>query len=188
MWGFKMTSLGLMNSMNRLELADALLEKHQEFAELIADLTEAQFLQAPENKWNAGQQLDHLYRSIRPLALAYRLPSIVPALLFGKSKAGSGSYKQLVQRYQAKLDAGAKATAAYQPQAIPYSVRRKASSALLDNASITANKIRSRTEQQLDEYRLPHPLIGKVSFREMGYFTIYHVGHHLELTKKYAGL
>ena len=38
----------------------------------------------------------------------------------------------------------------------------------------------------LDKYVLPHPLLGKVTLREMLYFTIHHNEHHLELLK--AGL
>ncbi len=34
------------------------------------------------------------------------------------------------------------------------------------------------SEEELDKYILPHPLMGKVTLREMLYFTIYHVQHH----------
>ena len=35
--------------------------------------------------------------------------------------------------------------------------------------------------KDLDVYILPHPLLGKVTLREMLYFTIHHNEHHLEL-------
>jgi len=34
------------------------------------------------------------------------------------------------------------------------------------------------SEQDLDELILPHPLLGKLTLREMMYFTMYHVLHH----------
>jgi hypothetical protein len=34
-------------------------------------------------------------------------------------------------------------------------------------------------EAQLDQYLVPHPLLGKITLRELGYFTIYHTQHHL---------
>ena len=34
------------------------------------------------------------------------------------------------------------------------------------------------SEEDLDYYVLPHPLLGKLTLREMLYFTIYHVKHH----------
>jgi len=33
-------------------------------------------------------------------------------------------------------------------------------------------------EADLDQYRLPHPLLGKLTIREMLYFTIYHNLRH----------
>jgi hypothetical protein len=34
------------------------------------------------------------------------------------------------------------------------------------------------SEDDLDSIRLPHPLLGKLTVREMLYFAVYHVGHH----------
>ena len=46
-------------------------------------------------------------------------------------------------------------------------------------------KIELFSEQDLDSHILPHPLLGKLTFREMLYFTIYHVQHHQDLMLKY---
>ena len=35
------------------------------------------------------------------------------------------------------------------------------------------------SEHKLDRCILPHPLLGKLTLREMIYFTIYHMEHHL---------
>jgi hypothetical protein len=40
------------------------------------------------------------------------------------------------------------------------------------------------SEAQLDEYVLPHPILGKLTIREMLYFTIYHATHHHLATLK----
>lgn len=42
----------------------------------------------------------------------------------------------------------------------------------------------SKTCDELDKYILPHPLLGKLTIREMMYFTIYHVEHHKKLTER----
>jgi hypothetical protein len=44
-------------------------------------------------------------------------------------------------------------------------------------ASLSA-RVEGFSEQQLDLLILPHPLLGKLTLREMIYFTIYHAGHH----------
>jgi hypothetical protein len=41
--------------------------------------------------------------------------------------------------------------------------------------------IRRWDEAALDRYRLPHPLLGKLTLREMLYFTLYHLGHHAQI-------
>jgi len=43
-------------------------------------------------------------------------------------------------------------------------------------------RVRKYNEQQLDSYILPHPLIGKLTLREMLYFTLYHAEHHHKQT------
>ena len=42
----------------------------------------------------------------------------------------------------------------------------------------------SFSEKQLDTFILPHPLLGKLTLREMLYFTIYHAEHHKKQTLK----
>ena len=39
-------------------------------------------------------------------------------------------------------------------------------------------------ERDLDKYRLPHPVLGKISVREMLFFTHYHDLHHLEIVRR----
>ena len=41
-----------------------------------------------------------------------------------------------------------------------------------------SEKIDRFSETELDQFILPHPLLGKLTLREMIYFTIYHVEHH----------
>ena len=44
-------------------------------------------------------------------------------------------------------------------------------------------KVENWKESDLDKYVLPHPLLGKISLREMLYFTDFHILHHNTLTK-----
>ena len=37
------------------------------------------------------------------------------------------------------------------------------------------------TESQLDAYRLPHPLLGRLTVREMMLFTLIHNQHHVDV-------
>jgi len=46
------------------------------------------------------------------------------------------------------------------------------------------SKLDKFTENELDRYILPHPLLGKLTLREMLFFTIYHIEHHEKLIKR----
>jgi hypothetical protein len=174
--------------LTREQLAAELLHQHRSFANFVASLDQNRYAYAPPGKWNAGAQLDHLIRSVRPLVLAYRLPVWLPGLLFGPSKNGSAAFADIARRYEAQLKAGAKATGAYIPKGIPFADRQRGLEALLEAAERVAGMIRRMPEATLDRYRLPHPLIGKLSYREMAYFTIHHVGHHEASLRLLSGM
>jgi hypothetical protein len=40
------------------------------------------------------------------------------------------------------------------------------------------------SERDLDRILLPHPLLGKLTTREMLFFTLYHDRHHVEAAKR----
>jgi len=74
-------------SMTKTDIQNNLLKNHQHFIAAIQSLSEEEFLLSLNNKWSAGQQLDHVYRSVKPLAMALTLPKFLPALFFGKANS-----------------------------------------------------------------------------------------------------
>jgi len=83
-----------------------------------------------------------------------------------------------------KLENGGKATRRFIPRTITLNQKETIIKALNKNTSVLCSKVEKFTEQELDTLILPHPLLGKLTIREMLYFTIYHVGHHHEITKR----
>ena len=164
--------------MNKQEIVAKLLENHQKFADFAANLSEPDFMFAPDGKWTAGQQLKHIARSVSPLAKALALPKFVPHLLFGKTDHESIDFETLVNNYRQKLADGGKATGKYVPPEIGFEERLELKNTLLARVEELTGRIDKFSENQLDEYVLPHPLLGNLTIREMLYFTIYHVEHH----------
>lgn len=160
------------------ELARQLRESHGNFADLINSLGETDYLGAPSGKWSAGQQLDHLVKSVQPVNLAFGLPAWLLRILFGNANRPSRTYDELVARYQAKLAAGGRAPSAFVPSPARWERRTLL---LLRFEKLTEKliqKTQNRSEEDLDTLLLPHPLLGKLTLREMLYFTIYHAQHH----------
>ena len=167
--------------MNREEIIAKLKDHHTTFIRTVESLNEDEFNFAKEGKWNAGQTLDHLSRAVGALDKALMLPKFLFAGLFGKSNRPSKSYEALVMKYREKLAAGGKAHGRYLPKKISFTGRQKAFSALQKSIERICNRLGNYSEMQLDEYILPHPLLGKITMREMMYFTCYHAEHHRQI-------
>ena len=127
-------------------------------------------------KWTPVQQLDHIRKSVAPVRLAFTLPKFFLRIIFGKANRPSRTYPELVMKYKAKLEAGGKSPAQFVPD---ITVDRSKLVVSLQNHILALGKNVDRfSELELDQLILPHPLLGKLTLREMLFFTIYHVEHH----------
>jgi len=168
---------------NKQELSSALEEKVNAFNNYVASLNKEQFEANPGDKWSAGQNLDHLIRSIRPLQLAYSLPKFILRIAFGKANRPSRSYEEIVQKYVSKLATGGRASGPFIPPVILFEQKDSLIKKYTRHKKKLTGKIGNHSEEDLDKYILPHPLLGKVTLREMIFFTIHHNEHHLETLK-----
>jgi hypothetical protein len=169
---------------SKQDLKAMLLKNYEDFAEYVENQSDTAFEDTPNGKWSSGQNLDHLYRAIRPVNLGLWLPKWMPKLLFGKSNRLSKTYDVLVAKYQSKLQAGAVASGVFIPPIIHISKRTYLLKKLRQERDTMIRLIDKWTERELDTLLLPHPILGKLTVREMLFFTIYHAEHHLEMLKK----
>jgi hypothetical protein len=168
---------------NKPQIIAALNEKVDAFNQYILPLNKEQFEVSPNGKWSAGQNLDHLIRAIKPLQVAYALPKFAIVVMFGKTNRASKTYDELVIKYKAKLAAGGRASGPFIPPAVGFEKKDELIKKYTKQKQKLITKIEKQSETDLDKYILPHPLLGKVTLREMLYFTIHHNVHHLELLK-----
>lgn len=172
-----------MQIQDKPQIISSLNEKVDAFNDYVLPLNKEQFESTPNGKWSAGQNLDHLIRAIKPLQLAYRLPKLALLILFGKTNRPSRTYDELVTKYKTKLAAGGKASGPFIPPVIGFEKKEELIRKYATHKQKLITKIEKQSERDLDSYILPHPLLGKVTLREMLYFTIHHNEHHLELLK-----
>lgn len=146
---------------------------------MLSAMDDIAFGQKINGKWSPKENLIHLLQSTKPVIDALDMPKIT-LLAFGKSKNGSMSYNALLDNYHKVLKEGAKASGKFLPSE---KMSHKPKSTLLEfwNNSIPnlESTLDNWNEKSLDEYRLPHPVLGKLTIREMLYFTILHTQHHL---------
>jgi hypothetical protein len=164
--------------MTKNEIIEALRENHNAFVAKLQTLSEQAFLASPANKWTAGQHLEHIVLSTAPLALGLRMPKFLLRLVFGKANRPSKSYEDLVLKYQITLKNGGKATGRFIPKAVAWAQKEKLIQRLQKNVEALVQSLAKYTETDLDMLVAPHPLLGKLTLREMLYFTAYHVTHH----------
>lgn len=173
--------------MIKQEIQNKLLENHKAFIKLIVSLNDKDFLFSANGKWTAGQQLDHIYKSVAALKQALVLPKFIIKLIVGKANRPSKDYEALIAKYKLKLEAGGKAAGRFVPKPIEPAQKIKLKEKLVNAVDSLCKKIDKYDEKQLDYYILPHPLLGKLTIREMLYFTIYHAEHHQKITVKNLG-
>ncbi|MBV8255694.1 MAG: DinB family protein [Chitinophaga sp.] len=165
--------------LNQHEIRSLLSKSFDNMVDYVNTLSDHRFTASPYGKWSAGQQLDHLIKSVRPVSSAMGFPKFT-LRYFGVSQQPSRSYDLVVSQYLEKLNSGATATVPYQPGVIYNAQRPVLIQGFLAQKFKLDDKIRNWTESDLDRYRLPHPILGKITVREMLYFTAYHNQHHLE--------
>ncbi len=171
--------------MDKSALIAALNNKYRAFSNFVAGLSEDDFVFSLNGeKWSAGQQVDHLCRSIEPLNKGLAAPEFALKAMFGKSDRASVGYDALVARYQAELAAGGSAPAPFRPDGIPFDRKDEFVTKLTGLVAKLCSGIEKYNEGKLDVLVLPHPLLGKLTLREMFYFTIYHAEHHQQHTKQ----
>ena len=166
--------------MSKNEIIEKLNQHYTEFIRYIDSLPEKDFNYNREDKWTAGQQLDHIILAVNPLTQGFILPAFAFGLIFGKSNRPGSSYDELVKKYHQKLAAGGRASSRFIPPSINYAQKQNLLKRLTTLISTLTRQVNKFSEKDLDTYILPHPLLGKLTIREMLYFTVYHVQHHQE--------
>lgn len=172
--------------MNKVEIKARLEESYDHFLKFIGNLSEDEFDYAPEGKWSAGQQADHLIKSTKPLIQALGIPKFMIKYKFGKANRPSRTYDELVERYKQKLTTmEGDPPSSFVPKKLVFKDYDRLAKQQKEIIEKIEDKLIKWSEDQLDEYIFPHPLLGKVTVREMLYFTIYHAEHHQNVVKIY---
>jgi DinB superfamily len=171
----------------RRQIAEALETAHEAAVEYWASYDAAEFFAAMGLHWSAAEHVRHLTRSMAPLLPVMRVPRVALRVAFGAATAPSRTYEQIDALYSDALAAGGTAGrfAPSPERAVPDVARRDA---IMDAHSETLRGLTQAmerwTEADLDAYRLPHPLLGKLTVREMMLFTLLHNQHHVQVAER----
>lgn len=170
--------------MDRPAINAALLARHESFITRVLTIPMDERDMSRNGKWTPAQHIEHILRAVRPVAMALRVPKWFLRWRFGKPNRQPREYDGLVQRYKEKLAAGGRASGRFVPPVVRADDVDRIAHALRGTVKTLCERVDSWAEQDLDTVLLPHPLLGKLTVREMLYFTIYHAQHHQALVER----
>ncbi|MFN8349112.1 MAG: DinB family protein [Spirosomataceae bacterium] len=177
--------------MNKPALIDFLQQGFEEVASLANGTPKASFYCKPaDNVWSAAENVQHLTQSVQPLNRLFGRPKSYMEEKWGTSRRSSRSYEGLIETYHKALGNGATAVTApgaFVPLTVPAETADLLHDFRLTNDALIVC-LSDWSEDELDKYLIPHPLMGPLTVREMLLFTAYHTRHHLEIMEKRAGL
>lgn len=158
----------------------------RQFSETCSRIDENSMFAKPGAKWSVAENIRHMVISTNTTTLAYRLPKFMVKWIGGTPNRKSRSYEELKQKYYKKLSEGGRASARFVPKPIDvnYGKQKLLDSWNASTAKYLAALTAKRTEEDLDNYLARHPLLGRITLRELCYFTVFHTEHHLKTIRE----
>lgn len=165
-----MTKEQIITEINAVCLATSVVSKSS---------NEELFYSSKNQKWSAAQNYAHLTLSAKLLARGMTAPKIALWLKFGRKFNGvSRSYNEIVQKYIEVNAIPREALTGFEPK-MHANTSKSFELEAFEKMHKKLNKtLDNWSEKQLDSYLVKHPLMGKITFREMLCFMIYHIKHH----------
>ncbi|MFN8354943.1 MAG: DinB family protein [Spirosomataceae bacterium] len=166
--------------MDKTQLTDLLTSAVSQVVATAQEASSEHFFARPDQDvWSAAENVQHLIQSVQPVAYLMTKPKEYLVEKWGTVNWPLRAYAEVVKKYEAVLEQGLKATGNFIPvidtnpdKAVVVAQFQQSNAQLLN---IMNNQW---TEQELDTYIIPHPVMGKMSVREMLYFTAFHTSHH----------
>jgi len=138
-------------------------------------------------KWTMAGHLYHLIKSTKGVSKGMGMPKLVLRTTFGKSNRTERTFDQQYKKYIDSLAAIANTTgqapiagAKFVPAPGRAFDKSELTKRFSEELTSMKNQVSKWKEKDLGVYVLPHPAMGKLTIREMIYFTIFHTKHHLD--------
>jgi hypothetical protein len=173
--------------MDKDEIADLLEIKHQELFIWLQKQPQENWELGPEKKWSTGQHIQHLTDSLQLLNNALSYPEIFLKYKFGTCNRALRDYNTVVEKYQQKLLENQEKARSFNQKLKKPTLKRRVQ--LLTRLQIQQKKLQYKakhiSEKKLDTLVIPHPLMGKMTIREIIMWTAHHTEHHTQTLQKF---
>ena len=164
--------------MDKAHLKLKLKSSHDELLRTVEILSEKQCIEPPLGKWTGLQHIKHILLSISPVVKLLGNREKLFSRKFGESVTGSQPYQVIEEQYIRLLAPGIEAPQPFIPTDLKYGDKNVIFEEYNEKVKSLLGNIDDWSEEELDKYLIPHPLLGNLTLREMLYFFIYHSRHH----------
>lgn len=168
--------------MNKSEIIAKLKTAHSEFWETAIQLPNPTI--SVKDKWSVCQNVQHITIGLTRVTNYLSLPKASVESNFGLSERASAKYETCFKMFGNTLGNGIKTTDAFMPETHLETGIEELVNKGKDSLAAFISNLQNWSEEELEMYNCPHPVFGKITVREILYFTIYHVQHHHKTIKK----
>ena len=167
--------------MDKIVIADLLEVKHKILFDWIAKQPEDIWVKGPDGKWTTGQQILHLVNSLQLLNNALSYPRFIIKYKFGTCNREIRDYESVAKNCQKKLIENKEKTRVFnQKLKIPTLQERERLLTKIQSKKLQY-KTKKISDKNLDTLLIPHPLMGRMTVREIIMWTAHHTEHHTEI-------
>ncbi len=173
----------VLPAFHRKELASGLRLLCHDSERYWLAMSDEEFVAPIGTAWSPADHVRHLTTCVREVARGMRWPRLLLRILFPGGRGVSVGYEEIARKYRKRLEKGGEAGRfAPTPEPVPgdpaaYRTR------ILDEHHDAVHDLAGLAMQwnpvQVDTVQLPHPLLGRLTVREMLMFTLYHNLHHV---------
>lgn len=157
------------------ELIAVFVRNHLETVQYIDGLSDKQFSYRYQQKWTAGEHLQHILLTILPFPRVLSSKQFIRDT-FGTIDRAAWDYDTVLQNY---AQTSLKAPEAFLPKdEVRYDQKATIIAGIQQQLNAINDLLKQYSEEELDTLVLPHPLLGKLTIREMLYLMSYHPLHH----------
>ena len=175
--------------MTTTTLLDSISSEERAVAEFFRSLSAEEFVLRVGDSWTPAEHLHHMNIAVSAVARALSISPWILRIRFGQGRRPSRSFVEVRDDYRGRLARGGRASGRFVPprENLPAEETTSRQTQLLArwqrvNARLTAS-LERWSDRNLDRIQLPHPILGKITAREMVFFIIYHGDHHIAAAK-----
>ena len=168
---------------HRKELASSLRRLCLDSERYWLAMSDEEFVAPIGTAWSPADHVRHLTKCVCEVARGMRWPKTLLRVLFPGGRGVSLGYEEIVRKYRKRLEQGGEAGRfAPTPEPVPGNPAAYRNQVLDEHRYAVhdlAGLALQWTSEQVDTIQLPHPLLGRLTVREMLMFTLYHNLHHV---------